>query len=271
MKRTMVGLLILTAVFGVSALAQEGRGPNSPPVRQSVTGGSSQGVAAIERAAAARKFIFVFFWKEKNQPTDQAWRVLQPAAAKMTDWAEVAAVQVTDPAEQELVARYDLTRTPLPLVLAIAPCGAITKGFTGKFTEEQLRAAYVSPCTQQCLKALQDKKLVLLCVADQAGPNAAAVVPPGVRDFKADKTYGGATEIVFINASDEGEATFLKELQVNPKAPKPCSVLLAPPGTVIGQFDGRASKEQIVAKLVAAQNNPCAGGKCGPNGCGPKK
>ena len=53
--------------------------------------------------------------------------------------------------------------------------------------------------------------------------------------------------------------------------PKPCTVLLAPPGSVIGQFDGRASKEQIVAKLVAAQNNPCAGGKCGPNGCGPKK
>ena len=174
MKRTMVGLLILTAVFGVSASAQDGRGPNSPAVRQSVTDGASKGVAAIERAAAARKFIFVFFWKEKNQPTDQAWSVLQSAAAKMTDWAAVAAVQVTDPAEQELVVRDDLTRTPLPLVLAIAPCGAITKGFTGKFTEEQLGAAYVSPCTQQCLKALQDNKLVLLCVADQAGPNAAA-------------------------------------------------------------------------------------------------
>ncbi len=121
--------------------------------------------------------------------------MLQPAAAKMADWAEVAAVQVTDPAEQELVARYDLSRTPLPLVMAIAPCGAITKAFTGQFTEAQLETAYVSPCT----------------------------------------------------------------------------VLLAPPGSVIGQFDGRATKQQIVAKLVAAQNNPCAGGKCGPNGCGPKK
>ena len=199
-------------------------------------------MAAIERAAAARKFIFVFFWKEKNQQTDQAWSVLQPAAAKMTDWAEVAAVQVTDPAEQELVARYDLTRTPLPLVLAIAPCGAITKAFHGKFTEEQLRAAYVSPCTQLCLKALQDKKLVLLCVVDQAGPNAAEVVPPGVRDFKADETYGGATEIVFINASDEGEATFLKELQVNPKA---AQTLFGPVGTAgIRDWAVRRSREQ---------------------------
>ena len=74
-----------------------------------------------------------------------------------------------------------------------------------------------------------------------------------------------------MSASDEGETKFLQELQVNAKMPKPCTVLLAPPGSVIGQFDSRATKQQIVAKLVAAQNNPCAGGKCGPNGCGPKK
>jgi hypothetical protein len=26
-----------------------------------------------------------------------------------------------------------------------------------------------------------------------------------------------------------------------------------------------------VAALQTAQSNPCAGGKCGPGGCGPKK
>ncbi len=104
-----------------------------------------------------------------------------------------------------------------------------------------------------------------------AGENPAAAVPQGAREFKADATYGAATEIVLISAADEGEARFLQELQVNARMPKPCTVLLAPPGSVIGQFDGRATKQQIVAKLVAAQNIPCAGGKCGPNGCGPKK
>ena len=271
MKRTMFSLLILTAACGVSAVAQEARGPINTATRPSAGQAASPGVAAIQQAAAARKFIFVFFWKEKNQQTDRVWNMLQPAAAKMADWAEVAAVQVTDPAERELVTRYDLSRTPMPLVLAIAPCGAITKAFTADVTEQQLRAAYVSPCTQLCLKALQDRKLVLLCVLDQASPQAAATVPPGVRDFKADATYGQATEIVLMDSRDDGEAAFLKELQVDPLTPKPCTVLLAPPGSVIGQFDGRASKEQIVAKLVAVQNNPCAGGKCGPNGCGPKK
>ncbi len=271
MKLAIFGLLILAALCGLPAFAQEGGGRAQALARPAAAGRVSQGSAAIQRAAAAQKYIFVLFWKEKNQQTDRAWSVLQPAAAKMAQWAEVAAVQVTDPAEQELVARYDLSRAPLPLVMSIAPCGAITKALTGEFNAAQLEAAYVSPCTQLCLKALQDKKLVLLCVVDQAGPNVAAAVPQGVREFKADETYGAATEIVLISAADEGEARFLQELQVNARMPKPCTVLLAPPGSVIGQFDGRATKQQILAKLVAAQNNPCAGGKCGPNGCGPTK
>lgn len=271
MKRTIFSWLVLIAIMGSQISAQEQGGSSKGSAKPAENGRVSQGSAAIEGAAAAKKFIFVFFWKEKNQQTDRAWSVLQPAVAKMADWAEVATVQVTDPAERDLVARYDLSRTPLPLVLAIAPCGAITKAFAGKFTEAQLEAAYVSPCTQLCLKALQDKKLVLLCVVNQAGPNSAAAVPPGAREFKADATYGAATEIVLMSADDEAEASFRQELQVNAKMPKPCTVLLAPPGSVIGQFDTRATKEQIVAKLVAAQNNPCAGGKCGPNGCGPKK
>ncbi len=232
---------------------------------------SSPGTVAIERAATANKFTFVFFWKEKNQKTDQAWNVLQPAASKMSDWAEVTTIKVTDPAEKDLVARFDVSRAPMPLVLAIAPGGAVTKAFTGTFDEAQLQSAYVSPCTQLCLKALQDRKLVLLCVVDQTSPTTAAAIPQGARDFKSDETYGSATEIVLINAEDKEEASFLEELQVNAKLPKPCTVLLAPPGSVIAQFDSSASKQQIMAKLVAAQNSPCAGGKCGPNGCGPKK
>ncbi len=272
MKRTLVGSLLLLATMGLSTAAGEDRVARTPSGAAPATrAAASPAQAVIERAAAARKFIFVFFWKEKNPQADKTWGVVEPALAKMAEWADLVAVQVTDPAEKQLVHQYGVSRAPMPLVLAIAPCGVVTKAFSGKFDEAQLRTAFVSPCTQLCLKALQDGKLVLLCVTDRGAANDSAGVPQGVQDFKADERYGRVTEIVLMNASDEGEAGFLKELQVNPRAPKPLTVLLAPPGSVIGQFEGRASKEQLVAKLVAAQNNPCAGGKCGPNGCGPKK
>lgn len=231
----------------------------------------SQGQAVMDRAAAAQKYVFLFFWKDKNPQTDKAWSTFEPAAAKLADSAEVASIQITNPAEKKIVDKYGLTRAPMPIVLAVAPCGAITKALVKTFDETQLRAAFVSPCTQLCLKALQDRKLVLACVVDQVNPQEPVTLPKGVEDFRADAKYGAATEVVLVNAKDQNEAAFLKDFQVSPQTQKPVVVFLAPPGSMIGKFDGAATKQDMVAKLVSAQSNPCAGGKCGPGGCGPKK
>jgi hypothetical protein len=249
------------------AAATSAQGLGASPGNQ-----ASPGQTAIEKAASANKFALVFFWKERGAQTDKAWGDLQ-SAARTANWAEITAVQVTDPAEKQLVARYDLGRAPMPLVLAIAPCGAVTKAFTSNITitETQLQSAYVSPCTQLCLKAIQDRKLVMLCVIDRKDPYRPVAVPQGVQDFKADGRFGPATEVVLVNATDEAESTLLQELQVNPRESKPVTVLLAPPGSMVAKFDAGATKAQMVAKLAAAQSNPCANGMCGPNGCGPKK
>ncbi|MCU0872892.1 MAG: hypothetical protein MUE50_11190 [Pirellulaceae bacterium] len=268
MKRWALSLLVV--VLGSAVVAQDGLRTARLPDSRAASGGQSEAAAALDRAAAASKFTFVFFWKEKNSQTDRAWSVLQAASGKMSDWAEVVAVQATDPAEKPLVDRFGTSRAPMPLVLAVAPCGAVTKAFTSVFDESQLQTAYVSPGTQLCLKALQDRKLVLLCVVDQAGPDGSGV-PMAAQAFKADQRFGAASEIVLVSASDAGETGFLKELRVDTGVPKPFTVLLAPPGSVVGQFDSRATKDQMLAKLAAAQSNPCAGGVCGPGGCGPKK
>ena len=275
MKPTSRMTLTVLLLFALAAQVAIGRVASAQRVaaRTTPTSGSSTsspGLQALDRAAAARKFAFVFFWKEQNAETDRAWGVLQAAAGKMSDSADVVAVQTTDPAERALVDRFGTGRAPMPLVLAVAPCGAVTKAFTSVFDEAHLRTAFVSPGTQLCLKALQDRKLVLLCVVGQAGPHGAEI-PAAAQEFRADQRFGAASEIVLVSAGDEGEASFLRELKVDTRVSKPFTVLLAPPGSVIGQFDGRASKDQLLAKLAAAQSNPCAGGKCGPGGCGPKK
>lgn len=231
----------------------------------------SQGQAAIDRVGAAHKYVFIFFWREKSPQTDKAWNVFQPAAARLADSAEVVSIQITSPAEKPLVDKYGVSRAPMPLVLAVAPCGAITKAFTKAFDENQLRAAFVSPCMQLCLKALQNRKLVLVCVVDQANPQDPVTIPKGVEDFKADRKFGPATEIVLVNARDQSEAAFLQDFQVDPRTQKPVIVFLAPPGSLIGRFGGGVTKQQLMAQLASAQSNPCTGGKCGPGGCGPKK
>ena len=238
----------------------------------------SPGEAAIYTAAAAGKYVFVFFWKERNPETNKAWSVFKLAAAKLAKSADVVPIQVADTAEKKIVGKYGVDRAPMPLVLAIAPCGAITSAFTKSFDEKQLRTAFVSPCKQLCLKALQSRKLVLVCVVEKTDAKspltgiAACRVPEGVNDFKADKKFGPVTEIVLVNAHDKNEATFLKELQAEPPlSAGPITVFLAPPGVRIGLHIGSVGKKAIIDDLVAASSRRCCGGNCGAGGCGPKK
>lgn len=149
----------------------------------------------------------------------------------------------------------------MPLILAVAPNGAITGGFPPGFEEKQLLDAFASPGEEKSLKALQDRRLVLVSIQNgRTSSNDAAM--KGVRDFKADPNYGPSTELVTIDPSDPAETGFLRALQVTPETAEAVTVCLVPPGRAIARFSGGTEKEAIVAALST-------GGGCGPNGCGP--
>jgi hypothetical protein len=262
-------LAIAAAIAVVSTGAL--RAQDAPAANQGQAAANvAQAQDAIDQAAAANKYVFLFFWRENSPQTGKAWEALKPAVAKMADRAVFVSIEINNPAEKKIVDKYGVSRAPMPLVLAVAPCGAITKAFTKIFDEQELRTAFVSPCTQRCLKALQERKLVFVCIVNQANPQDQVTIPKGVENFKADKKYGAATEVVLVNARDANEATFLKELEVGSQS-APITVFLAPPGAMIGKFGSEASKEVLMAKLAAAQSNPCGPGGCGPGGCGPNK
>ena len=195
-----VGIATMAVVAGATAVVAQS--PSRPQQRAPQI--TSKGIAALQHAAAADKYLFVFLWKENGAQTDSMWKVFQPAMSKLADRAESVAVKVSDPAEKPFVDRFGLERSPLPLVLALAPNGAITKGIPSKLTEGQLAQAFVSPGTAGCLKALQSRKLVLLCVQSRTLQAQQAAVPQGVADFAADERYAGATEIVALVEQADG-------------------------------------------------------------------
>ncbi len=262
-KLWSLGIVVATLSATCAAFAQSPAG--SPPAT------AGKGMAAIAHAAAGGKYLFVFFWKEQNPQTDVMWSVLQLAMGKFGDVAELVAVHVADPAEKPIVARFGIDRSPVPLVLALAPNGAITKAFPRTLDEKQLSQAFVSRGTAECLKALQARKLVLVCVQSRSPYVRQASLPQGVADFAADARFAQATEIVSVDPADPAEASLLQDLQVDSRVGAQTTVFLAPPGSVVGKFVGAVSKEQLVAALQAARSTPCAGGKCGPGGCGPKR
>lgn len=230
----------------------------------------SRGMAAIENAARSNKYLFIFFWKQNDQNTGAMFQKFKEVMPKMADRADPLVVHVADPAEKPMVDKFGVSRAPMPLVVALAPNGAITKGCPVKFDEKQLQEAFVSPCTAECMKALQNRKLVLLCVQNHK-TQFNQVALRGVQEFKADARFARATEVVALDPSDHSEASFLNDLRVNPQTPQAVTILLAPPGTPVATFTGPVTKDQLVTKLAAAKSDPCAGGKCGPGGCKPKK
>jgi hypothetical protein len=234
------------------------------------TSNKSKGMAAIESAGRDGKYVFFFFWKENDKQTGAMHGVFQTAMRRWAGSADSIAIQIADANEKPVVDKFGVDRAPMPLVVAMAPNGAITKGFPIKFTEQQLEQAFVSPCTAQCLKCLQDRKLVLLCIQNPK-TQFSQVAWQSVQDFKADVRFAKATEIVTVDPEDQAEATLLQELKIDPRTSQAVTVVLAPPGQPVATFAGPVTKDQIVAKIASAQSGACAGGKCGPGGCGPKK
>jgi hypothetical protein len=226
------------------------------------------GLAAMKKAAAGDKYLFVFFWKDEDSSTTALRKVFETATQKVAERADAVSVNVSDRGESGIVKKFGVDRAPMPLVLAIAPNGAITGGFPGDFTEAKLLDAFASPGLAKCMKPLQEGKLVLLCVQnDKTTLNAEAL--EGVQSFKADERFANVTEIVMLDPSDSAESSFLGDLKIDPKTAKAVTALLVPPGSAIAEFEGETSKEQFLAALQSAGS--CGpGGACGPGGCGPK-
>jgi len=210
------------------------------------------GLAALERATAAGKHLLLLFYRNDDDSTRAMKKIFANAAAKFAKRANSVTVDVTDAAEREIVAKYQVDRAPMPLALVVAPGGAVTGGFPGKVTEEQLSGAFVSPGLANSLKALQDGKLVLLCVQNASTKSNDAAMR-GVNAFITDTRFAKSTEVVSLDPTDEAESKFLKQLQIDPKTSEAVTALMAPPGSVVAQYKGATDKDVMIAALAAKQ------------------
>lgn len=226
------------------------------------------GMAALQEAAQNNKYLFAFFWKAEDSQTLAMRKIFDETMRGLEDRADAVAVCITDAAERDIVSKFQLTRAPMPLVLALAPNGAITGGFPSKFSELDLLNAFASPTLERCMKALQDGKLVLLCAQNES-TTANTEALAGVRAFESDARFSAATEVVMLDPRDSAEASFLNDLKIDSGIAQAVTALLVPPGSVVAEFQGATTKEELMAALQNAGS--CGpGGACGPGGCAPQ-
>jgi hypothetical protein len=267
--KTTAAISMIAVALGFSSVAAENNQspPSSPDPQVAPAGG--KGTAAMSRAAEDNAYLFAFFYEKDDDVTRAARKTFDEAVKKITPAPQSVVVDRTAPEEKQLVVKFGIDRAPMPFALAFAPNGAVTGGYKGAdLTEAQLRDAVASAGLQKCLKALQDKRLVLVCLQnDRTQANAAAM--KGVNEFKADPKFGGLTDIVKVDPSDAKEAKLLAQLQADPQAKEATTVLLASPGVMVAKVTGPTSKNNLMASLQKAMSS-CAPG-AGPGCCPPPK
>ena len=252
-----------TARFGVpSAKAEE-------PIGHIGTGPAAE---ALEKAGNSDKYVYALFYNQENDQTAKARNLIESARDKISRKSQEVDINISDPAEQDVVAKFGASRSPMPLLLVLAPNGAIMGGFPvyQLGDDAKLVDAVGSKASEQALKALQQKNMVALCVQNRkTAENAGSM--RSVQDFLKDPKYGPMTAVVTADPADPADAKFLSKLGVDLNSPIATTVLLAPPGAVIGTFQGAVQKDKLVAAVQAAAA-PKAGGCC-PSGsgksCGP--
>lgn len=217
----------------------------SPPA-----GSSAQEVLA--HASEHGQYTFLLFYRRDDAATEAMARALHDGLKNADKPATAARVSLASSVDQPLVRQFGMARAPMPMIVAVAPNGAITGVFPQKFAAKQVNGAFVSPGMMHSMKAMQEKKLVFVCI--QSTPPAPT--PTVFDEFAADPLYKDRMAVVSVAASDPAEKLFMDQLEIVPaKHTSLTMAVLAPPAVLVGKFAATATKETISDAIVEA-------GKC---------
>jgi len=281
--KTLATLGVLLAAAVIAACAQsEGQekkiaaptkvnNAGTPRAEAAQSPGPSASAEALRRAASGNKHLFVLFFSKDDEPTRLARKTLEQAVRGMGRSAEWMAVDIASASEAEMLNKYNVRSAPMPIVLVFAPNGVVTGGFrSAEINEEKLKSAIASRAMQECLKALQERKIVFVCSQGKRTQfNKEAML--GVDEFKADARYAAYTTVVKIDPADAAEKGFLTRLKIDPNAKDAATAILVPPNMVLGVTNGPTTKESVLKMLASASSGGCGPKGCAPTGCGPVK
>ncbi len=253
---TVVALVIVMFAAQISEALTQG---TQAPV--------GKGLTAIDRASKDNKYLFIFFYRGNTTQTSSMRDVFNRAMNAAQGRGESISVNVDDPSETGIVKKFNAKDAPMPLVLAVAPNGAITANFVTNFTERQVLEAFATPAMENLLVSLQQGKLVVLCVQNgKTRSNIEAM--RGVQEFVSDQRFTNFVQVLKLDPSQPRELPFLAKLGMTSPIVEAETLLIAPPGSLIGNFKGATDKNQLIATLTKATSGGCGAGGCGAGGCG---
>jgi hypothetical protein len=209
---------------------------------------ASQAQQVLAAAAAEQKYTFLVFYKDNGPATQAMAQTVKQGVESRGNRATLAYVNVASPTEKALVDRFGVSRAPMPLTVTVAPNGAMTKLTPSAITDKQIEESFVTPVMAQCMKSMQDGRLVLICV--QSGPRP--TIPAAVVGFANDPEFKSRVAVVPLKTSDPAEGELIRQLEADSLTKGATTVFMAPPGVLVGKFGPATTKEQLAVALHKA-------------------
>lgn len=255
MRAKMIVRLAVAAALVTGAACAASAAATAPKTSPAETG--------LRAAAKQKRYVFLTFYKRNDAASTKMLDEAKKLQAKHSDRANLVIADVGNAVHQGLVSRYGADRSPIPLTLVIAPNGAVTAGFPNAINKPDLSDAFVSTGMADVLKVLQDAKLAAVCLQNSKTKlNKESLA--AAEGLKHGAQFRDVLDIVKVDPSDSAEAKLVQACRVDANTENAQLVVIAPPGRVVGTFDGTATAESIAAALTKA----LSGGTCGPGGGG---
>jgi len=218
--------------------------------------------SAMSEASTGGQFLLLAFYQAKDASFTSLSSTVAAFKKASTKRIAIYHANLGDPANKEVADKYGIKPTDLPVILAIAPNGAITGGFNSTVTSEQLKQSIsVSDLMLKILKPLQERKVVFVALQNQSTKfNTESW--QGVSDFANDAQYKDLVAAIKADPAATSSQELIKQCQLIPPLTQATVVLLLPPGQIGKVLTGKVTKDDILKSLQA-----CSAGSCKPGAC----
>ncbi|HLP57437.1 MAG TPA: hypothetical protein VK186_01340 [Candidatus Deferrimicrobium sp.] len=215
---------------------------------------------AIDEAARTGQFLLLTFYNTQDPALTALSTTIADFRKSTAKKTAIYNANISDPNEKETVDRYKTWRARLPLLLVIAPNGALTGGYQQTATQDQLKQSVeISELNLKILKQLQEGKVVLVSLQNnttQFNMESAKAIDEFTSDAQF-KQYSGS---VLADPTAQDSQEFLKQVGLTEPITEATVVILMPPSTIGKILKGNITKADISNSLQACT----AGSGCCP-------
>lgn len=217
--------------------------------------------SAITQASASGQFLALVFYDTQDASITAMSSAIEAFNKLSTKKVSVYKAKMSDSASKEIAKKYGVLGTDLPIVLIIAPNGAITGGFPKAITDEQLKHSVgMSDLMLKTIKSLQEQKVALIALQNSSTKfNAESWA--GVNEFANDTKYKELVTAIKADPLAAGSQEFMKQCQLVSPLTEATVVVLLPPGKIAKILNGKITKEDILKSLqtCSAGSGCCSG------------